>query len=168
MLGLNRVAVVRLIADARRRNEVRITISAPLAELAGIEQAVQDHVPDAAQLVGMDRQHPLVDRMVDDPALGIDEVAEHVPTAPARSSDAISSVVSSPYSAKVECGVISPTETIAVSRLAASSKISEMPGWPIRRPASPCWARKPAPPSGDIRRKAGRPRARRIPKDWWR
>jgi DNA-binding transcriptional regulator LsrR (DeoR family) len=42
MLGLNRVAVVRLIADARRRNEVRITISAPLAELAGIEQAVQD------------------------------------------------------------------------------------------------------------------------------
>ncbi len=41
MLGLNRVAVVRLIADARRRNEVRITISAPLAELAGIEQAVQ-------------------------------------------------------------------------------------------------------------------------------
>ena len=42
MLGLNRVAVVRLIADARRRNEVRITISAPLAELASVEQAVQD------------------------------------------------------------------------------------------------------------------------------
>ena len=42
MLGLNRVAVVRLIADARRRNEVRITLSAPLAELAGIEQAVQE------------------------------------------------------------------------------------------------------------------------------
>jgi DNA-binding transcriptional regulator LsrR (DeoR family) len=41
MLGLNRVAVVRLIADARRRNEVRISISAPLAELSGIEQAVQ-------------------------------------------------------------------------------------------------------------------------------
>lgn len=41
MLGLNRVAVVRMIADARRRNEVRITISAPLAELAGIEQTVQ-------------------------------------------------------------------------------------------------------------------------------
>ncbi len=41
MLGLNRVAVVRLIADARRRNEVRITISAPLAELSGVEQAVQ-------------------------------------------------------------------------------------------------------------------------------
>lgn len=42
MLGLNRIAVVRLIADARRRNEVRITISAPLAELSGIEQAVQE------------------------------------------------------------------------------------------------------------------------------
>lgn len=42
MLGLNRVAVVRLIADARRRNEVRITISAPLAELSGVEQAVQN------------------------------------------------------------------------------------------------------------------------------
>lgn len=42
ILGLNRIAVVRLIADARRRNEVRITISAPLAELAGVEQAVQD------------------------------------------------------------------------------------------------------------------------------
>jgi DNA-binding transcriptional regulator LsrR (DeoR family) len=41
ILGLNRVAVVRLIADARRRNEVRISISAPLAELSGIEQAVQ-------------------------------------------------------------------------------------------------------------------------------
>jgi DNA-binding transcriptional regulator LsrR (DeoR family) len=41
LLGLNRVAVVRLIADARRRNEVRISISAPLAELSGIEQAVQ-------------------------------------------------------------------------------------------------------------------------------
>ena len=35
------MAVGRRFADARRRNEVRITISAPLAELAGIEQAVQ-------------------------------------------------------------------------------------------------------------------------------
>lgn len=41
MLGVNRVAVVRLIADARRRNEVRITLSAPLSDLAGIEQGVQ-------------------------------------------------------------------------------------------------------------------------------
>ena len=41
LLGLNRVAVVRLIADARRRNEVRITISTPLAELAGVERAVE-------------------------------------------------------------------------------------------------------------------------------
>lgn len=41
VLGLNRVAVVRLIADARRRNEVRISITTPLAELSGVEQAVQ-------------------------------------------------------------------------------------------------------------------------------
>lgn len=41
LLGINRVAVVRLIADARRRNEVRITISAPLAELTGVERAVE-------------------------------------------------------------------------------------------------------------------------------
>ena len=32
-LGINRVMVVRLLADARRRNEVLITISAPLTEL---------------------------------------------------------------------------------------------------------------------------------------
>ena len=32
-LGINRVMVVRLLADARRRNEVRISISAPLTEL---------------------------------------------------------------------------------------------------------------------------------------
>jgi deoxyribonucleoside regulator len=41
ILGLNRVAVVRLIADARRRNEVRISISAPLAELVGLERALE-------------------------------------------------------------------------------------------------------------------------------
>jgi deoxyribonucleoside regulator len=41
LLGLNRVAVVRLIADARRRNEVRITISAPLSELSGLERALE-------------------------------------------------------------------------------------------------------------------------------
>jgi DNA-binding transcriptional regulator LsrR (DeoR family) len=41
LLGLNRVAVVRLIADARRRNEVRITISATLGEVAGLERAVE-------------------------------------------------------------------------------------------------------------------------------
>lgn len=41
LLGLSRVAVVRLIADARRRNEVRITISAPLGEVAGLERAIE-------------------------------------------------------------------------------------------------------------------------------
>ena len=41
ILGINRVAVVRLIADARRRNEVRITLSAPLSELAGLEREME-------------------------------------------------------------------------------------------------------------------------------
>ena len=41
MLGINRVAVVRLLADARRRNEVRITISAPMADLAGLEREIE-------------------------------------------------------------------------------------------------------------------------------
>jgi deoxyribonucleoside regulator len=40
-LGINRVMVVRLLADARRRNEVRVTISAPLAELVELERTVE-------------------------------------------------------------------------------------------------------------------------------
>ena len=40
-LGINRVMVVRLLADARRRNEVRITISAPLTELLRIEREME-------------------------------------------------------------------------------------------------------------------------------
>ena len=40
-LGVNRVMVVRLLADARRRNEVRVSISAPLAELVELERAVE-------------------------------------------------------------------------------------------------------------------------------
>jgi deoxyribonucleoside regulator len=40
-LGINRVMVVRLLADARRRNEVRVTISAPLAELVELERALE-------------------------------------------------------------------------------------------------------------------------------
>lgn len=40
-LGINRVMVVRLLADARRRNEVRVTISAPLADLVALERAVE-------------------------------------------------------------------------------------------------------------------------------
>jgi deoxyribonucleoside regulator len=40
-LGINRVMVVRLLADAKRRNEVRVTISAPLAELVELERDVE-------------------------------------------------------------------------------------------------------------------------------
>ncbi len=40
-LGISRVMVVRLLADARRRNEVRVSISAPLSELVELERAVE-------------------------------------------------------------------------------------------------------------------------------
>jgi DNA-binding transcriptional regulator LsrR (DeoR family) len=40
-LHINRVMVVRLLADARRRNEVRITISAPLSNLVQLEREVE-------------------------------------------------------------------------------------------------------------------------------
>ena len=40
-LGINRVMVVRLLADAKRRNEVRVTISAPLAELVQLERGIE-------------------------------------------------------------------------------------------------------------------------------
>lgn len=40
-LGISRVMVVRLLADARRRNEVRITVSAPLAELTELERRIE-------------------------------------------------------------------------------------------------------------------------------
>ncbi len=40
-LGINRVMVVRLLADARRRNEVRVTISAPLADLVELERQLE-------------------------------------------------------------------------------------------------------------------------------
>ncbi len=40
-LGINRVMVVRLLADARRRNEVRVTISAPLADLVQLEREIE-------------------------------------------------------------------------------------------------------------------------------
>lgn len=49
-LGVNRVAIVRALADAKRRNEVRITISAPLAELAGLEQGLQQQY-DIARVI---------------------------------------------------------------------------------------------------------------------
>jgi len=40
-LGINRIMVVRALADARRRNEVRVSISAPLAELVELERDVE-------------------------------------------------------------------------------------------------------------------------------
>ena len=40
-LGISRIMVVRLLADARRRNEVRITIAAPLTETLLIERDVE-------------------------------------------------------------------------------------------------------------------------------
>lgn len=40
-LGISRVMVVRLLADARRRNEVRITISAPLTQTLLIERELE-------------------------------------------------------------------------------------------------------------------------------
>jgi deoxyribonucleoside regulator len=43
-LGISRVMVVRLLADARRRNEVRITIAAPLTETLLIERDVETRI----------------------------------------------------------------------------------------------------------------------------
>jgi deoxyribonucleoside regulator len=40
-LGISRVMVVRLLADARRRNEVRVIVSAPLAELIELEREIE-------------------------------------------------------------------------------------------------------------------------------
>lgn len=40
-LGVSRVMVVRLLADARRRNEVRVTVSVPLAELTELERRIE-------------------------------------------------------------------------------------------------------------------------------
>lgn len=41
-LGITRVTVVRLLAEARRRNEVRITIRSPLTELANTELELRE------------------------------------------------------------------------------------------------------------------------------
>lgn len=41
LLGISRVMVVRLLADARRRNEVRITIAAPLSETIRLERELE-------------------------------------------------------------------------------------------------------------------------------
>ncbi len=40
-LGVGRVTIVRLLAEARRRGEVRITIDAPLVELTELERALE-------------------------------------------------------------------------------------------------------------------------------
>ncbi|NIA68712.1 sugar-binding transcriptional regulator [Pelagibius litoralis] len=41
ILGVGRVTVVRLLADARRRREVQITIKAPLVEITEVERALE-------------------------------------------------------------------------------------------------------------------------------
>lgn len=41
ILGVGRVTVVRLLADARRRREVQITITAPLAEVTEVERTLE-------------------------------------------------------------------------------------------------------------------------------
>lgn len=40
-LGINRVMVVRLLAEARRRNEVRVSISSPLSDMIALERALE-------------------------------------------------------------------------------------------------------------------------------
>ena len=50
-LGINRIMVVRLLADAKLRNEVRVTISAPLTELLQLERAVERHFTIARVIV---------------------------------------------------------------------------------------------------------------------
>jgi deoxyribonucleoside regulator len=40
-LGINRIMVVRLLADARRRNEVRVTIATNLTDLVQTERALE-------------------------------------------------------------------------------------------------------------------------------
>ncbi len=42
-LGINRVMVVRLLAEARRRNEVRVTISSTLSEMTALERQLETH-----------------------------------------------------------------------------------------------------------------------------
>ena len=56
-LGINRVMVVRLLADARRRNEVRVTISAPLSDLVQLEREVETRYGIARVIVA-----PFADR----------------------------------------------------------------------------------------------------------
>jgi len=41
ILGINRVAVTRILSEARRRGEVRIQITAPLAEVVALERALE-------------------------------------------------------------------------------------------------------------------------------
>lgn len=50
-LGINRVMVVRLLADAKRRNEVRLTISAPLAELVQREREMEQRFAIARVII---------------------------------------------------------------------------------------------------------------------
>ncbi len=42
LLGINRIAVTRLLSDARRRGEVSIQITSPLAELTALQRALEE------------------------------------------------------------------------------------------------------------------------------
>ena len=68
-LGISRVMVVRLLADARRRNEVRITIAAPLTETLLIERDVETRTagqPGAKFLTQKDARGVVLDPFTDD------------------------------------------------------------------------------------------------------
>ena len=60
-LGINRIMVVRLLAEARRRNEVRITISSTLGELARLELELAARF-DIAQVIIAPNADPAKDR----------------------------------------------------------------------------------------------------------
>ena len=59
-LGIGRITVVRLLAEARSMNEVRISLSRDIAELAGLEIEVQKHLGVAEVVVA-----PLADPTAD-------------------------------------------------------------------------------------------------------
>lgn len=60
ILGISRIAVTRLLADARRRGEVKIGIDAPLAELIEVERALESRFGFEQALLA-----PLEDDMAD-------------------------------------------------------------------------------------------------------
>lgn len=51
ILGIGRVSVIRLLAEARARNEVKITIESELAEVAALERALEERFGLARALI---------------------------------------------------------------------------------------------------------------------